>query len=189
MSQLGRPTKYSDEILQKTVEYYESFANAPKFIQVNALDKKKMLVEITVPNPMSVQPPYIEELSLQLDIDDDTIVEWAKARYPSDHEDEALRGKLIHPEFSATIKKIKKLQLLRLYGATLQKHSATGAIFQLKVNHGKIEVNRTEHTGKDGKNLLEGVPTDVLADAVARGAGSQGKTPSRTGDTGDAGRS
>ncbi len=183
---VGRPSDYSDEILKKTIEFYESYANAPKLIEVQVLNKAKNLVTVNVPNPMAIDPPYIEALELELDVDDDTIVEWAKVRYPDDHEKSGLRGKLKHPEFSATIKKIKKLQLLRLYGSTLDRNSATGAIFQLKVNHGKVEVNRTEHTAKDGKSLLEGVPSDVLADALKRGTGSKSPTDSGKGSEGNA---
>lgn len=102
----GRPTKYNEEILQQTLDYYnKAFAE-----------------------PLTI--PYIEELSLFLDIDDDTIVEWCK----------------IHSSFSATIKKIKKLQKIRLMNRTQVRDSATGSIFLLKVNHGMVEANKLDVT-------------------------------------------
>lgn len=116
----GRPTKYNEKMLQKAKAYYLSFIEAEPFLDE---DQK-------IKNPRYNYPPYIEELSLELDVDDDTIVEWSK----------------IHKDFSATIKKIKKLQKLRLYDKSMQKSSTTGAIFQLKVNHGMIETSKTDIT-------------------------------------------
>ena len=83
------------------------------------------------------QIPYIEELALNLHVDDETLLEWAKK----------------YTDFSAALKRLKIRQRICLYRATMQKNSATGAIFQLKVNHDKIEINRNELTGKDGKEL------------------------------------
>lgn len=84
--------------------------------------------------------PYIEELSFRLDCDDETITEWAKK----------------HEDFSATIKKVKKLQEMRLKQLGLSgKANPAMAIFLLKANHGLIKTSRTDITSLGEK--LEGV--------------------------------
>lgn len=92
--------------------------------------------------------PTIEGLALYLGVDDERIGEWANAIDES--------GNLIHPEFHATVKKVKatqKNQLMDdgLYGG--REVNSTMAIFLLKVNHGMVETVRQEHTGKDGEPI------------------------------------
>lgn len=107
VNKTGRPTKYSEEILSKTNDYYLTCYRDGEI-------------------------PYIEELSLLLDISDDTINEWTKEK----------------PEFSATIKKIKVLQKLFLMKQSNKRDSFTpGLLFQLKVNHGMIETEKRVVSG------------------------------------------
>jgi hypothetical protein len=99
MPNTGRPSKYSPEIAEKAADY------------VRRMIKKQ-------------QVPYIEELALILNVNDDTLVEWAKE----------------HDEFSATVKKLKTLQKLCLKRDALErKVHPTMAIFLLKANHGLSE--------------------------------------------------
>jgi len=99
----GRPTKYIPAVIfPKTKEYIESCGREQTSL------------------------PTIEGLALALDVNTDTLREWAK-RYP---------------EFSATIKKIlakQKQQLMDdgLYGG--KEVNAAMAIFLLKVNHHMVE--------------------------------------------------
>lgn len=84
--------------------------------------------------------PKREDVALLLDVDDETLIEWSK----------------IHPEFSATIKKVDKLQKGELIDDGLfggKEVNASMAIFLLKANHGMIETNRQEITGKGGEEL------------------------------------
>ena len=75
--------------------------------------------------------PYIEELAVMvMDVDDDTVVEYAK---------------LWPKTFFRHYKKVKTLQKL-----SLLKGSGAMDIFQLKANHSMIETDRKEITGKDG---------------------------------------
>lgn len=114
---LGRPSGYTDEVLLKTVEY---------------LDKCEQFGEI----------PYIQELELIIGVDDDVMNNWTKALWPNDYPDESLRGKLRYPDFNAAIKRLKRLQELKLLRSSMYGYSATGSIFQLKTNHGYIETEK-----------------------------------------------
>ena len=119
----GRPCEYcqdKDAILQKTTSYFEL-----------CWQKMKM--------------PFVEELSLELDKDDDTIVEWAKKK----NDDDCFE----HPEFSAIIKKLKTLQKLRLMQRILGRYNATGGIYLLKVNYGMIEAEKRILAGESREPL------------------------------------
>ncbi len=102
----GRPTKYNDEVLEHAKEYLARFTK------------------------MTGKHPYIEELALEMDLDDETVMLWAKAKNEE--------GGLKYPEYSATIKRIKSLQKLRLLEKSMYQFPA-GAIFQLKANHNMME--------------------------------------------------
>lgn len=91
-----RPTKYNNGTLLKAQQYVE--------------DCRKENVT-----------PFIEELALELNVNDDTINEWAKK----------------HDEFSATIRRLKMLQRLCIKrGALEKKMQSNVAVFLLKANHG-----------------------------------------------------
>lgn len=122
----GRPTKYNEEMLAKTEAFFQRYFHAPKTIETITHDKDGKEIKVVLPNPEYYKPPYKEQLALELDIDDETIIEWGK----------------IYPEFSAIIKKIEQLQRVRLYDLTFEKNSATGSIFQLKVHHGMVETEK-----------------------------------------------
>jgi hypothetical protein len=106
---MGRPTKYNEEMLKKTQQYFDECLNGVK-------DRSGKIIK---------QPrvPYIEELELMLDISDDTIVNWAK------DEDK--------PDFLATYLKIKKLYKLRLKQLLVRgKTNPLGAKFLLEAECG-----------------------------------------------------
>lgn len=94
--------------------------------------------------------PFIEELAMILDRDDETIQLWAEKE---------TEGVLEHPELNASIKVLMNIQKLRLKQRTLGRYNPTGAIFQLKANHGLIETEKKVLTG-DGNSplLIELVP-------------------------------
>lgn len=112
---MARPTKYDDSVLRLTQVYIDSC------------------------NREQTELPTIEGLALTLQVDDDTIVEWAK----------------IHKEFSAAIKQLKskqKNQLMNdgLYGG--KEINTAMAIFLLKANHGLVETSHTDVTS-NGKSI------------------------------------
>jgi len=101
----------------------------------------------------SGKTPFIEELALELDINDDTLVEWGKE----------------HAELSATVRKLKLLQKLRLKQGALSKQlQPTTAIFLLKVNHGMKDEEKEEPERITGFHIhyVGSTPT-TLGDALA----------------------
>ena len=96
---MGRPSKYNKKTLKLAENYYKTCEKNDKI-------------------------PFIQELARVLDVSDDTINEWSKAKI----------------DFSATIEKIKNLQqLLLLQGGLEGKLNSKIAIFLLKANHGFME--------------------------------------------------
>jgi hypothetical protein len=123
----GRPTKYSSARLGQVTKYLNECRK----------DENKF--------------PMVEDLAFQMNVDDDTLVEWAK----------------IHPEFSAAIKKVKAYQRswLQRNGLT-GKVNTTMSIFLLKANHGLIEVQRQEITGKDGEAVEQNMSITYMPEPL-----------------------
>ncbi len=89
--------------------------------------------------------PYLEELCLELDIDEDTIANWAQKKNDNDE--------LEHPEFFGAYKKVRMYQRLRLQQRTMGRYNPTGAIFLLKVNHNMIESEKRIIAGDHAEPL------------------------------------
>lgn len=76
--------------------------------------------------------PYLSEFASEIDVDRRTVENWA------DKQGE-------NSEFFRTLKVIKNYQEFCLEkGALVGKYNPTSAIFQLKVNHGKIETEKKD---------------------------------------------
>lgn len=112
----GRPTKYNLQVIDKVNKY---LADA-------------------IPENMDI--PTVEGLALELDVNEDTLYEWAK----------------LHPEFSDALKRLKILQKQHLTKIGIfggKEINSNIVMLLLKVNHNMIETQRTELTGKDGGDL------------------------------------
>lgn len=110
---MGRPTKYRGKYLKSAEKYLKECCAKQKI-------------------------PFIQELSMQLGINDDTLNEWCKAR----------------EDFSATIKRVKDYQKMRLMDDGLASRvNSTMAIFLLKANHNMIETQRIQNTGDETEPL------------------------------------
>lgn len=102
--------------------------------------------------------PFVEELSDILDVERETISIWSDRRLPKSEEYE-------HPQFHQTIERLMNIQKLRLLQRTLGRYNPTGAIFQLKVNHGAIETEKKIVSGDSNAPLLiELVPEKKIPD-------------------------
>lgn len=90
--------------------------------------------------------PFIEELADVLDYPSRTLENWYN-RKDKGGQDE-------HPDFIASYDKLMNIQKLRLKQRTLGRYNPTGAIFQLKANHGMIETEKKILTGDSNEPLL-----------------------------------
>jgi hypothetical protein len=103
----------------------------------------------------STQKPYIpykEELAMIVGVDDETLGLWA-VKKKEETVDGVTTTTLEHPEFSVTIKRLMTLQKLLLLKRTIGRFNPTGAIFQLKVNHGAIETEKKVLAGDKDEPL------------------------------------
>jgi hypothetical protein len=89
--------------------------------------------------------PFVEELALELDYNEDTLIEWI--RYTGHEFD------LEHKEYSAAYAKLKTLQKLRLQQRILGRYNPRGGIFLLTVNHGMIESDKRIVASENNKPL------------------------------------
>lgn len=103
MAKMGRPAKYNQNKVDRTLQYVET-------CEVNKV------------------VPYVEELIDILGVDEATIDNWCAS----------------YEDFFHIIKRLKRVQKVLLMRYSMTKQAAAGSIFQLKVNHGMIETQRTE---------------------------------------------
>lgn len=133
----GRPSKYQSDFPQRVLSYLER------------CNKEKRI-------------PYIEQVELELDIDDDTIVDWSDPNSPR-----------YKPDFSASIKRLKLTQRMYLQGLGLGKQgAATMSIFLLKANHGFMETEKREIKQEGSltihSSLEDGELNTLIASKVAK---------------------
>lgn len=113
---IGRPTKYNETMIDKVREYISTCGRE------------------------QTELPTLEGLSLYININLDTILEWGKK----------------YPDFSGAIKELKQQQKAQLindgmYGG--KDVNATMAIFLLKVNHDMIETEKRILAGDKNEPL------------------------------------
>jgi hypothetical protein len=94
----GRPTEYSEKILQKAIEYLDSCEDDEIQQTIGMSAKGTELFK----NKVVVNLPTIEGLALHLGIHRDTIYEWEKSK----NEDESFK----YPEFSDILGKLRAKQ-------------------------------------------------------------------------------
>lgn len=125
---VGRPTKYRPEMVQELDKYLQT----------------------TGKEQMSL--PTIQGFALWLQVDDETLTEWAK----------------IHDDFSATLRRLKHLQAKQLiddgiYGG--KEVNATIIKLMLQNNHGMKERTDTTTNDKDLPTpILGGLTNNVQGD-------------------------
>lgn len=123
----GRPCEFcknKDKIMVVVKKYYEKCRKAA--------DGK-------------VAMPFIEEIALDLDINEETGTDWEKKVTPT--------GELEHPEFARLMSSVRMLQKLRLKQRTLGRYNPTGAMFLLRTSHGQMEVEKKILAGDQDEPL------------------------------------
>jgi hypothetical protein len=139
----GRPSKYQDSFVEELDKY------------------------LTTTGKEQTSLPTKQGFALWLGVDDETLNEWASARYPDTYGDKDKIGKLIHPEFSATLRKLMQLQAKQLiddgiYGG--KEVNSTIIKLLLQNNHGMKEQTDLTTNGKDLPQTNSIVFTNFKAD-------------------------
>ncbi len=145
----GRPTKWTPEMNLEIVKYFD--IEPTREVVVTKTDKKGNEFETTEEraNPM----PTFEGFAASIDVDDDTIVEWAKAE-----------NKAKYPGFSAAYKKAKHLQKKILVTNGLLGHYSTAfAIFTAKNVTNMRDVAEQRQIDGDGKDVQ---PQQIVINVV-----------------------
>src|ERR1035437_10495008 len=121
----GAPCKYckDKERYQKLVEAYMK--------QINEAAKPAI--------------PWIEELALILDVDDETFTNWANKKDENDVFE--------HPELYATFRKLKTTQKLRLKQRALGRFNPHGALYLLNADHKVIQTNKEVLSSENNEPL------------------------------------
>ena len=136
----GRPTKYSEEMPKKVLEYIDSCQDS--YEQIEAFDKEGNPILISRP---AVNLPSRAGLSLYISIAKSTINEWEKQ----------------HDEFSVALKRLDAAQETKLLsGGLAGTYNSTIAKLGLSTNHGYAEQSKTDLT-TDGEKI-ETAPAKVI---------------------------
>jgi len=129
---VGRPTKYAGK---KTLNAVEVYLNTC-IDEYEEWHKTRGEKSDTYERTLNIKLPTYEGLSLALNVNIDTLMEW----------------KSVHPEFSESLGKVKKLQKEVLVAKSLSgEYNSTIAKLMLSVNHDMVERKEIDHTSKGEK--------------------------------------
>lgn len=102
----GRPTKYDPKFAKELIDFFKIPPNYEKELPHTTAKGG----EWTDYKLMSNKLPTFLDFANKIGVDDDTLENWAEAKYPDDYEDEKLRGQLRYPEFFGAYARAKKFQ-------------------------------------------------------------------------------
>lgn len=102
----GRPSKYDPKYCEEIIKYFDIEPNYEKELNHTTAKGSTWTDYKKWANTL----PTFLGFAKKINVNGDTLVEWASARYPEDYEDETLRGELKHPDFSAAYMRAKELQ-------------------------------------------------------------------------------
>ncbi len=140
----GRPTKYSQEILDKTVEYIDLCEDdLVRVVKQANTEKGYEMYE----NKLKVKIPTIEGLALHLDINKDTVQEWRKE----------------HEEFSVLIDRLLAKQANALVNNGISGDYNPTIAKVLLTKHGYREGTETDVTS--GGKTITSLSSEVIAEA------------------------
>lgn len=131
MAEVGRPTEYGQEILEKAQQYLDKCKDEEVQQTIGLSAKGTELYK----NKLKVQLPSIEGLARYLAVHRDTLYEWAK----------------LHPEFSDILEAVRAEQAQRLINNGLSGDYNPTITKLMLTKHGYSD--KSELTGKDGEPL------------------------------------
>lgn len=106
-NRIGRPPKYKKAFAKLIIKYFDiPLMKTVKQSEVKYKNGKTKKEFVEVVNDF----PTFEGFCHSINVNGDTIVEWAKARWPADYPAVEMRNQLKYPEFSAAYTRAKQLQ-------------------------------------------------------------------------------
>ena len=138
MKQNGRPTLYSEEMLQRAEEYIDRFSS-------NVVDKEADATRLEV-------IPSVAGLSLYLGVNRSTVYEWGR----------------VHEKFSHTLERLNALQEASLLSGGLQGRFNANIAKLALANHNysdKIQTDMTSSDGSLGPSRIEIVAPSIDKDS------------------------
>lgn len=123
---LGRPTDYSENIIQATQDYINQCVDTTEQVVIGESEKFTSYKEKTI-----VNLPCIEGLAVHLGVHRDTIYEWEK----------------IHKEFSDTLHTLRSIQAQRLINMGLGGNYNPMIAKLILTKHGYADKQELEHSG------------------------------------------
>lgn len=148
----GRPTKYDPKFAQMMIKFFSQ----PKFERYIKSEKQTTKSNGTIEKWFEYgyrckDLPTYNKFAMKIGVNGDTLVEWTKTKYPEDFAVKVLRGKLMHPEFSAAYNRTKELQKEFLSDNALKGFSPPASFIFVAKNvtdwKDKQEVD-TKHSGE-----------------------------------------
>lgn len=140
---VGRPTGYKEEYAQMLIDYFNE--EVVKEIKTITEGTGKSQWRKEEKRYEALFFPTLELFANKIGVDDDTLVEWAKAKYPADYRVTELAGTLKHPEFTAAYTRAKKIQK----GLVIQ-YALIG-----KLNPGFAQFFAINNLGMQSKSIVE----------------------------------
>lgn len=146
----GRPTDYSDDIIQKTKDYIElcrdewEVYERPDIKDGDVIDTQDVRKKVKLPS--------VEGLAVYLDVSRDTLYEWAR----------------VHTEFSYTLEKVKALQAETLINKGLSGDYNSTIAKLILTKHGYTDKTDVTSDGKQIFTNLKDTP-DAELENLAKG--------------------
>ena len=146
----GQPTKYNNRYCQMLIDHF-SGPEFERYIKSERITIKKNGTKETWYDYgyRCTSFPTFDGFARKIDVNGDTIVEWASVKYPDNYEEKRLAKKLKHPKFSAAYNTAKELQKEFLVNNGIKGYSPPAAyIFTAKNVTDMRDKQEVDHTSK-----------------------------------------
>lgn len=166
----GRPSKYNNKYCAMIVAHF-SGPTFERYIKSERITNKK---NGTTEHWFDygyrcTDMPTLDDFAFKIGVDDDTLANWASAKYPKDYKIKSLQNQLKHPKFFGAYNRAKKLQKAFLNNNALKGFSPPASFIFIAKNvtdmRDKQEVDHTSK-GKEIAGFNYIIPTPTKTDGT-----------------------